>query len=130
MLMKNLKNVLLVNAISSGFTGLLLTIDAAFFANLFGTPVHAPFVGVGIFLVAFAVGVFAVSRRRDHWRNEVPFVVAADMLWVIVSVVILFLQPFSITWIGYSFIAAVAAWVALMAYLQFTSLRQINNPTI
>jgi len=127
--MKNLRNILLVNAISSGLTGLLLIIDAGLFANLFGTSAHAPFVGVGMFLIAFAIGVFLVSRRKDRWGSEVLFVVAADTLWVIVSVVILFLQPFTITWIGYSFIAAVAAWVAIMAYLQFTSLR-MNNPTI
>ena len=130
MLMKNLKNILVVNAMSSGLTGLLLTMDAQLFANLFGTSAHAPFVGVGMFLIAFAAGVFFVSRRKDHWSREVPIVVTADTLWVIVSAVILFLRPFAITWIGYSFIAAVAAWVALMAFLQFTSLRRVNNPTI
>ncbi len=128
--MKNLKNILLVNAISSGLTGLLLTMDAELFANLFGTSAHVPFMGVGIFLIAFAIGVFFVSRRKDRWSREVLAVVAADTLWVIVSVVILLLQPFTITWIGYSFIAAIAAWVALMAYLQFASLRRVNNPTI
>lgn len=128
--MKTLQKILLVNAVSSGFTGLLLTIDAGVFADTFGTSMRTPFVGVGIFLLAFATAVFFVSRRKNCRGSEVVAVITADALWVIVSLAILILKPFAITWIGYAFIAAVAAWVALMAYLQFASLRRINHPTV
>lgn len=124
--MKTLKNVMLINAISSGATGLGLAVFPKTIAGLFETAATMPFVEVGIFLVAFAALVFSVSRGNPMNTRLVRLVIVLDTLWVIGSAAILLFQPFPISLIGYVFIGAVAIWVAAMAYLQAAGLRQIT----
>ncbi len=124
--MKTLKNVMLINAISSGATGLGLAVFPKAVAGLFETTATMPFVEVGIFLIAFAALVFSVSRGNPVNARAVRLVIVLDTLWVIGSAVIVLFQPFPIAVIGYVFIGAVAVWVAAMAYLQAAGLRQIT----
>ena len=49
-----LKTTLIINAASSGATGLGLIILASPVAELFGVSENTPFIGVGIFLILFA----------------------------------------------------------------------------
>ncbi len=124
--MKTLKNVMLINAISSGATGLGLAAFPKAIAALFETTATMPFVETGIFLVAFAALVFSVSRSNPLNVRAVRLVIVLDTLWVIGSAAIVLFQPFPISFIGYVFIGAVAAWVAGMAYFQSAGLRQIS----
>jgi hypothetical protein len=124
--MLTLRNVLLVNAVSSGATGLLLVLFSDFFVGLFGIESVSPFLETGIFLLAFAGFVFYEGRRSNVNTGRVRFIIALDTLWVVASVLLLVLQPVAITWIGNLFIAAVALWVAAMAGLQFRGLKQIT----
>lgn len=123
--MKRLKNVLKVNAISSGATGILLAGFPGFVADLFGSAVRWPFVAAGVFLIAFALYVFAQSRSMVTSRRRLQFIIAMDVLWVAESMVILLPQLFGLTTIGYAIIAGVAAWVAFMAVLQIQGLKQL-----
>lgn len=124
--MLTLRNVLLINAVSSGATGLLLVLFSDFFAGLFGVESASPFLETGIFLLAFAGFVFYEGRRSNVNTGRVRLIIALDTLWVVASVLLLVLQPVAITWIGNVFIAAVALWVAAMAGLQFRGLKQIT----
>jgi hypothetical protein len=124
-LMKTLKNVMLINAISSGATGLGLIAFAGLIAGLFETSMTGPFVEVGAFLLAFAILVFSVSRGNPVNTRAVRLVIVLDTLWVIASLVIVLFQPFAISMLGYIAIAAVALWVAAMAYLQSAGLKQL-----
>ncbi|SDF80599.1 hypothetical protein SAMN04487996_112242 [Dyadobacter soli] len=124
--MKTLKNVMLINAISSGATGLGLAIFPKAIAGLFETTATMPFIEVGIFLVAFAALVFSVSRGNPMNARAVRLVIVLDTLWVIGSAAIVLFQPFPISVIGYVGIGAVALWVAAMAYLQSAGLRQMS----
>jgi hypothetical protein len=123
--MKTLKKVMLINAISSGATGLGLAVFPKSVAGLFETTATVPFVEVGIFLIAFAALVFSVSRGNPMNSRAVRLVIVLDTLWVIGSATIVLFQPLPISVIGYVFIGAVAAWVAAMAYLQAAGLRQV-----
>jgi hypothetical protein len=123
--MKRLKNVLMVNALSSGATGLLLVSFPGFVAALFGTAAQWPFVAAGIFLILFAAYVFAQARTGAISRGKLKFIIAMDILWVVESAVILLPQLFGLTAVGYAIIAAVAAWVSLMAVLQIKGLRRL-----
>lgn len=124
--MKTLKNVMLINAISSGATGLGLTAFPKLVAGLFETTATMPFIEVGIFLVAFAVLVFSVSRGNPVNARAVRLVIVLDTLWVVGSAAIVLFQPLPISVIGYVFIGAVAVWVAAMTYLQSAGLRQMS----
>lgn len=122
--MKTLKNILLINALSSGATGIGLAVMPNVFAGLFDTTVIAPFVGTGLFLIAFAALVFSESRKKEVNANSVRLIIVLDVLWVISSLSIIVSSAFAISSLGYFMIGAVALWVALMAYLQFTGLKK------
>jgi hypothetical protein len=124
--MTALRNVLMINAISSGITGLVLVIVPGFVANLFATSNTTALVGVGIFLVAFAAMVFVASLQDPLREKTVRLIVALDTIWVLTSLAIIVLQLLDVSTLGYFLIGAVAAWVALMAYLQFNGKRQLS----
>lgn len=124
--MKMLKNVLLVNSISSGATGLGLIVFPGMMASLFNVSQTMPFTFVGIFLVAFATLVYWVSRSYPIKIGSVKFIILMDSLWVAGSIGILLLQLFNLSFIGYLFIGLVAAWVGLMAALQYRGVNMSN----
>lgn len=116
--MKKLKTVLLINAISSGFTGLLLIILAKTVASIFGVTETSPFIAVGVFLVLFALYVYSVSKKQPAMEKAVRLVIVLDTAWVLTSAVTIVLLQSAITFIGIVIIVAIALWVAGMAYLQ------------
>jgi len=124
--MTTLKNVLLLNAVSSGATGLGLILFPATIANVFGIGEVSPFVGTGIFLAVFAGLVGIVSRAKLIGEVAVRFIIMLDILWVVTSLAVVVLQMFDLSMVGYVLIAAVGAWVALMAYLQANGLKQLT----
>jgi hypothetical protein len=125
--MKTLKKVLLVNAVSSGVTGIGLLVFSPVVAILFGVPSPFPVTSVGIFLVVFAVFVFIEGRRTAPQVSRVKVIVALDTIWVAMSLLIVALQLFELTFTGYLAIGAVALWVATMAYLQNNGIKQISG---
>ena len=124
--MKTLKNVLLVNALSSGATGLGLIAFAAPVAILFGISEATPVIEVGVFLFAFAILVFREGRRTTPNLRMVKLIIILDISWVLVSLLVVVLQLFNLTPIGYFGIGAVALWVAGMAYLQINGIKRLT----
>jgi hypothetical protein len=122
--MITLRNVLFINAVSSGATGLGLALMPGVFADLFQTSFRAPFVGTGLFLVAYAAVVFIESRRKDLNANWIRFIILMDALWVACSLGIIVSNVLTISVLGYVMIGAVALWVGLMGYLQYTGLQK------
>ncbi|NIJ51593.1 hypothetical protein [Dyadobacter arcticus] len=124
--MLTLKNVLIINALTSGATGLLLAIFPSYIAELFGSSQNIAFIAVGLFLAVFAVIVFSQSRRNPLSKSWIKFIIALDILWVLESVMIIATQMFGLTSLGYLLIGAVAFWVALMAFLQIRGLKEFS----
>jgi hypothetical protein len=124
--MKTLKNVLLLNALSSGATGLGLIAFATPIATLFGVNKPTLILAIGIFLFVFAILVFRESKRTLHNLKMIKLIIALDVSWVIVSLLIVVLQLFNLTPLGYLAIGAVAFWVAAMAYLQINGVKRLT----
>ena len=124
--MITLKNVLTINALTSGATGLLLAIFPSYLAGIFGISQSIPFIATGIFLFVFAAIVFSQSRRNPMSKGWITFIIALDILWVLESVMIIAVQMFSLSITGYLLIGAVAFWVALMAFLQIRGLKEFS----
>jgi hypothetical protein len=122
--MNMLKNVLLVNALSSGATGVLLVLFPGWVAGLCGAPLSWPFVAAGLFLIVFAALVFAQSRKQVMQKGWIKLIIALDIIWVVESLIIVVPQLFGLSFLGYFLIGAVAGWVALMAFLQSRGLKQ------
>ena len=125
--MTTLRNVLMINAISSGLTGLILVIAPRFVAYLFATSFTQPFIVVGMFLVAFSTLVVVAAFQNPLRAGMINLIIVLDSSWVIASLAVIVLQLLEISALGYFFIAGVAAWVLLMAYFQFGGLRQLAS---
>ncbi len=117
--MKSLRNILLLNALSSGATGLLLLMAARPIAALFDMQITLPFIGAGIFLLLFATFVLLVALKQPLNLAAVKIVTALDIIWVIASLILVVEIHAFISLPGRVIILAVAAWVALMALLQY-----------
>lgn len=114
-----LRTTLLVNAISSGATGSLLAFFPGMVADIFGVTEKTYFLEVGIFLVLFAAFVIFVATRKPIKIRSVMLVTTLDLLWVLGSMVAVFMLAGIVSTIGIVLIIAVAAWVSMMALLQF-----------
>lgn len=122
-----LKNVLRINALSSGATGIGAILFASPVTDLFGLNNSTAILAVGIFLLAFALLVFRESQRSIQNWKAVRTIIALDITWVVLSAAIVLLQLFNLSLWGYLSIAAVALWVAGMAYLQHAGLKRIPS---
>jgi hypothetical protein len=122
--MKALKNVLLINAVSSGATGVGLLLLGNFMADLFGVPEPQAFWGVGIFLIGFAIFVFVEGIKIPPRQHRVVLISVLDCAWVAASFVLVIFHLFDLTTTGYVLITGVALWVAAMAYLQLSGLKK------
>lgn len=120
------KNVLLVNGISSGATGILLIAFADFSARLFQLTDTMIFTGVGIFLVAFATFVIRVALNGKAERSKIRLIIALDVIWTVSSFILVMLFHEKISSMGNALIIAVALWVTAMIFLQTKSLKQIT----
>lgn len=117
--MKHLKIVLQVNSVSSGITGLILLVFNRFVSEMFGIPLmNDAFIGVGFFLIAFAIFVFSESHKIQIRLDRVRIITGLDISWVIASAIILFTYWNNISTIGSILVIIVALWVAAMACLQ------------
>jgi len=81
-------------------------------------------IGVGAFLLAFAAFVGRLSTQPEMARAAVAGVIAANVLWVIDSAIVLAVDAFSPTLAGQIVIAVQALGVAGLATLQYLGLRR------
>lgn len=123
--MLTLSNILKINAISSGATGLLLVIFSKFSANLFAVKTQLPFIITGLFLIVFSLFVAYQAYQKPLNVKEIVSIIWMDRLWVITSLVTTPVLYGSISITGTIIIVVIAAWVGLMAYLQNAKLIRV-----
>lgn len=87
-----------------------------------GTSVQYP---VGVFLVAYAAGVLVVGTRPRINRNALGFVLAANVVWALLSVVVLVSGALSPTGAGAVWIVLQAVVVGVFAELQYMGLKRM-----
>jgi hypothetical protein len=123
-----LRRVLLLDAVSSGAMGVLLLTCGGFLAGVLNLPVEL-LNEAGIVLMPFALILAFLGTRARLMRAAVWAVIVVNAVWVIDSCVLLLSATLSTKWVeptvlGYIFVAGQAAFVALMAELQFIGLRK------
>ncbi len=128
--MTTLKNVLLVNAISSGATGALLMLFPAPMARLFGVEATTPFIAVGLFLLVFAAAVGYEALQKTPRTHRVQGIIVLDVSWVVGSLVAVGILFSTLSLLGNLAILAVAGWVAGMAFLQTKGLRRLTAQAV
>ena len=118
-----LRYALLADAIASGATALLTIAGADALTALLGLPVVL-MREAGLLLVPYVALVAFVGTRAAIARPAVRVIIGINVLWVLASAGLLvggFVAP---TALGYAFVIAQAAAVAVFAELQVIGLRR------
>lgn len=118
-----LRRALLLDAGVSGAAAVLLLAGGPLLSPLLGLP-QALLVWAGIAMVPFVVLLVVVARRSASSRMTLVDIVALNALWVAASLGLLVSGLVAPTALGYVFVLAQAAAVALFATLQFLGLRR------
>jgi hypothetical protein len=118
-----LRKSLMLDAVATGATAALLIAGAGLLDALLGLPV-ALMREAGLILVPFVAFVAWVGTREEVARGAVWTIIAANALWVAASIGLLVGGWVTPTVLGYAFIIAQAAVVALFAELQYAGLKR------
>jgi hypothetical protein len=118
-----LRGALLIDAVVSGATGVLLTAGADALAALLDLP-PALLRYSGLVLLPFAAAVAYIATRDVLSRPGIQTIVAANAAWVVASVALLFSGQVSPNTLGIAFVLIQAVAVAALADVQFFGLRR------
>jgi hypothetical protein len=118
-----LRRVLIADAAASAASGLLMLAGGGYLAPLLGLP-SALLASAGTALLPFAAVVAYLATGETLWRGAVWAVIALNALWVADSLLLLVTGWVSPTGLGYAFVLAQAATVALLAELEYVGLRK------
>lgn len=116
-----LRQVLLLDVIATGATAVLLTFGAGLLAPVLGLPATV-LRYAGLVLVPFVAIVFITAKQSPPSRAAVRGIVAANVAWVLASVLLLVSGWVAPTALGAIFVLVQAAVVAGFAALQWRAL--------
>lgn len=123
-----LRTVLLVDAVTCVATGLLMTVGSTALAPLMQLPADLLlYAGASLFPVAAFIAF--VATRDPLPAAGVWLVIAGNAAWVAGSLWLLFGAALSPSLVGYAFIAAQAAAVAVLTGLEYMGLRRLSLGT-
>jgi hypothetical protein len=121
-----LRFALLVDAVASGATGLLLVAGAEGLTRLLGLPV--PLMReAGLLLVPYVALVGFVVTRENISLGAVKTIVALNVLWVLGSIGLLMSSLVAPRMLGYAFVIVQAVAVGVFAELQIIGLRRAET---
>lgn len=118
-----LRRTLILDALASGATGLLMIAGAGLVEGLLGLPA-ALLRGAGFVLVPYVAFVIYAGTRETISRPAVWTIIAANVAWAAASALLLVSGWVAPTALGYTFVIAQAVVVALLGELQYMGLRR------
>ena len=118
-----LRRVLIADAVASAATGLLMLIAANPLEQWLALPAGL-LRTAGASLLPFAAIVAWLGLRATISRAGVWAVIALNAIWVVDSVALLFTSWVQPALLGYVFVLAQAAAVAVLAELEYVGLRR------
>lgn len=122
-----LRQVLTINAVVSGLTGLIMAVFARRVDRLIGTDAVTAVVVVGVGLALFAIAVFIVGRAvQPTLRSGGRLILVLDVIWVVVSVAAVLAGWFNAT--GDVLVLLVALVVGAFAVGEAVGLRRLAQP--
>ena len=122
-----LRRALIVDALASGATAVLLVAAAAPLQPLLGLPV-ALMRGAGLVLIPYVALVAFVATRERIEAAAVWGIIVSNALWAIASFLLLLSGQIAPTALGIAFAAGQAVVVALLGELQYVGLRRPAAP--
>lgn len=121
-----LRRALLLDAVASGATGLLMIVGAGLVEGLLGLPA-ALLRGAGLVLIPYVAFVVYTGMRPSIARSAVWAIIIANVLWAAASALLLVSGLVAPTALGYAFVIGQAIVVALLGELQYVGLRRTGS---
>src|SRR5262245_50214286 len=118
-----LRRALVLDALASGATALLVIVAAGFMDVRLCFPV-ARLRGPGLLLVPYVAFVVFVATRPRIEPAAVLIIIACNALWALASFLLLLSGKLAPTGLGIAFVVAQALVVALLGELQWLGLRR------
>jgi hypothetical protein len=118
-----LRRALLADAIFSGLSAVVMTLDAGALAAFLNLP-EALLRETGLFLIAYTMLVGWLGMRPSVPKALVMIVVAGNAAWTLASLVLLFSGAVSPNLLGEIVVVAQAIATGLFAELQYIGLRR------
>ena len=118
-----LRRALILDAVASGATALMMIAGADLVEGLLGLP-GTLLRGAGLVLIPYVAFVIYAGTRSAISRAAVWAIVAANVLWAVASALLLVSGWVAPTALGYAFVIAQAVAVALLGELQYVGLRR------
>ena len=123
-----LRRALVLDAVASGATALMMIAGAGLVEGLLGLPA-ALLRGAGIVLVPYVAFVIYTGTRETISLPAVWAIIVANALWAAASALLLVSGWVAPTALGTAFVIAQAVIVALLGELQYMGLRRgVNRP--
>jgi len=122
-----LRSALLGNSIFSFLSGLDFALFSRTVAEFLGLSSPTVILVLGLGLIAFALIVFIQARAQPVSLSFARFAIAADLLWVVGSAILIFTNLVAFTTPGKWAISIIADIVLTFAIAQFVGLRRIPN---
>jgi hypothetical protein len=116
--------VLKLDAVVTGANGLAHLALATVLDSFLGIPTGVQY-PVGAFLLLYAVGVLVVGTRKEINRTALAAVVAANLLWCVLSLVTAVSDALSPTAVGAVWIVLQSVVVGGFAVLQYVGLKRL-----
>jgi len=121
-----LRRALLADAVFSGISAVVMTLDAAALAPLFNLP-EALLRETGLFLIAYTALVGWLATRPSLPKAIVMVVVAGNAAWTLVSIALLFSGAISPNLLGEIVVVAQAIATGVFAELQYIGFRRSGS---
>jgi hypothetical protein len=118
-----LQNALLIDALASGATGVLLTAGSGFLVSILGLP-RPLLLAAGVICLVWSVVLAVLARRERLERGTVWAVIGINSAWVIASIALLLPGWLAPTTLGLIFMIGQAVIVAGFVELQFIGLKR------
>jgi hypothetical protein len=118
-----LRRILIVDAVTSGASGIAMLAFAELFASLLQLPVELVR-EAAIIMLLFAAFVGVVVSRREPARVAVWAVIVLNAVWVVDSILLLFTDWVAPNALGYVFVIAQATMVLVFADLEYMGLKR------
>jgi len=123
----NIRRILYANAIFCALSGLVLAFASKPVAAFLGIPSSSGILlGLGIVLLVYADIVYIFAKREEISKGFVLFVVIADSLWVLDSILLLVTDWVPLSTAGMWAVGIIAVIVDLFATLQFFEWRKMD----
>jgi hypothetical protein len=121
-----LRRALLADAVFSGVSALVMTLDAGALAPFLNLP-EALLRETGLFLIAYAALVGWLGTRESVAKALVLIVIAGNAAWTLASIALLFSGAVSPNLFGEIVVVAQAIATGVFAELQYIGLRKSSG---